>query len=495
MVVKRALTADNEEVIAKQGTFVYPPRTMGRSRSKLSSSVPGSDDEPSTPVSIELNSEIDRSLLSISGAVAGHSDNADSPLSSAKTVQSYRGLHSHFPPHIEIPLFSDVDQSINLTSPDTGTRTRSTLSASSPDPPILISSSLPRKGSQSSIGDSQPDSSSENGNPSRRDLNLASPAAFQFPPSLKTLSTSQTSGTPVQKSHNRVSPTHLSASNLAESPSTHQATYSLDIPGSGKQKLSPSLLSPSITRTRSATALPETKPINIGTATVHHSKDPDNPSLVPPLKPFAKVSRNRSGSDVSQNINAGTPGLKDVLKIPSLTSEHRLGISDLLPPSPSSISYGSRNFLPSPSQLSSVTSVPPDSTRQYSAFRDAASSATSFSLGLPRSSSPPDLRRTVTEPLPSSTPITSTLTGPQIRPLDYLSLITHESTHAELARTIEDLTQWLSLVEVGLSGMLETTHNNTIEEEKEVASDTEDNCIAPMHLGNLMGNLVMSADG
>lgn len=495
MVSKRALTSDNEEVTSKQGTFVYPPRTMGRSRSKLSSSVPGSDDEPATPVSIELNSEIDRSrpkLLLISGA-AGHSDNVDSPLSSAKTVQSYRDLHSHFPPNIEIPSFFDVDQSINPASPDTGIRTRSTLSATSPDPPILISSLLPRNGSQSSIG--EPDIGSESSNTSRRDLNLASPAAFQFPPSLKTLSTSQTSATPVQKSHNRVSPTHLSASNLADSPSAHQTTYSLDISGSGKQKITPSLLSPSITRTRSATALPETKPINIGTATVHHSNDPDNPLLVPPLKPFAKVSRNRSGSDVSQATNAGTPGLKDVLKIPSLTSEHRLGISDLLPPSPSSISYGSRNFLPSPSQLSSVTSVPSDSTRQYSVFRDAASSATSFSLGLPRSSPPPDLRRTVTEPLPLSTPITSTLTGPQIRPLDYLSLITHESTHAELARTIEDLTQWLSLVEIGLGGILETTHTNTIEEEKEVASDTEDNYITPMHLGNLMGNLITSADG
>lgn len=73
-----------------------------------------------------------------------------------------------------------------------------------------------------------------------------------------------------------------------------------------------------------------------------------------------------------------------------------------------------------------------------------------------------------------ASPIPPTPSGPQIRPLDYASLITHESTHTELARTIEDLTQWLSIVEVGLGGMLDLSYTDTIEEEQEVPSDLED---------------------
>jgi hypothetical protein len=46
-------------------------------------------------------------------------------------------------------------------------------------------------------------------------------------------------------------------------------------------------------------------------------------------------------------------------------------------------------------------------------------------------------------------------------------MLSHEGTHAELARTVEDLTQWLSVVEVGLSGMLDTASEDTIAEEQE----------------------------
>lgn len=46
-------------------------------------------------------------------------------------------------------------------------------------------------------------------------------------------------------------------------------------------------------------------------------------------------------------------------------------------------------------------------------------------------------------------------------------MVSHEGTHAELARTVEDLTQWLSVVEVGLSGMLDTAGEDTITEEQD----------------------------
>lgn len=46
-------------------------------------------------------------------------------------------------------------------------------------------------------------------------------------------------------------------------------------------------------------------------------------------------------------------------------------------------------------------------------------------------------------------------------------MLSHEETHIELARTVEDLTQWLSVVEVGLSAMLDSASEDTIAEERE----------------------------
>lgn len=56
---------------------------------------------------------------------------------------------------------------------------------------------------------------------------------------------------------------------------------------------------------------------------------------------------------------------------------------------------------------------------------------------------------------------------PTIQPLDYSGLITTENTQTELARTIDDLTSLLSVVEKGLCGMLDNLHTDTIEEEQE----------------------------
>jgi len=52
-------------------------------------------------------------------------------------------------------------------------------------------------------------------------------------------------------------------------------------------------------------------------------------------------------------------------------------------------------------------------------------------------------------------------------------MLSHEGTHAELARTVADLTKWLSVVEVGLSGMLDTAGENTIAEEQEDNASAE----------------------
>lgn len=42
-----------------------------------------------------------------------------------------------------------------------------------------------------------------------------------------------------------------------------------------------------------------------------------------------------------------------------------------------------------------------------------------------------------------------------------------KATHAELARTVDNLAQWLSVVEAGLTHMLDKTSDDTIEEEQE----------------------------
>ncbi|KAJ7783031.1 Pkinase-domain-containing protein [Mycena metata] len=446
--LKRGLMADgiSDVLTAKQGTFAFPPRGVGRSRSNLATSVPNSDEE--SPDLIPPPAEFEAEESTSNGV-----------------RNSYR---TRGPPNIEIPSSSQAEHlSFDLASP---THPPATVSTSSPN----IPSSRPpmnRKRSKSSAEGLTPVLAA------KRDLDLASPGAFQFPPTQKILSPSIPSILPLQlqkSHHNRTSPTHSSTSTLPLSPGAHQATYSLDTSASTRR-----FAAPSMTRTRSATALPETavsKPISSSRQTNILA---DNlPLPPPPVPPFARSGRERSGSDssnASYTPGLGTPGLKDVLKIPSLTSEHHLGISDLLPPSPSAVGYSPRTFIPSASQLG---------TEAVSAPLGA------FSLGLPRTSSPPPFEsRHATEPphhaaysrshrqsssLASISSISSV--GPAIRPLDYAALITSESTHTELARTIDDLSQWLSIVENGLGNMLDmTTYASTIAEEQEGSlTDIED---------------------
>ena len=60
------------------------------------------------------------------------------------------------------------------------------------------------------------------------------------------------------------------------------------------------------------------------------------------------------------------------------------------------------------------------------------------------------------------------LMGPPLLPLDFAPLVhSHEETHTQLARTVDDLAQWLSVVELGLSHMLDKASEDTIEEEQE----------------------------
>jgi hypothetical protein len=301
MGLKRGLTADNigDDLTAKQSAFAFPPRPT-RSRSHLATSVPNSDDE----------------FLDLASSDAG----GEEPPPSGGARNSYR---TRGPPNIEIPPSSQAEHlSFDLASP---THTPAVMSSSSPN----IATTRPpmnRKRSQSSAEGLTPGLGALL---VKRDVDLASPAAFQFPPTQKILSPSIPSVLPLQlqKSHNRTSPTRSSTSTLPVSPGAHQATYSLDTTASTRRFPVPSPRSPpNMTRARSATALPETAHIKPNTSNRQANILADNPPLVPPIKPFARSGRERSGSDSSNTSytpGLGTPGLKDVLKVCCYSSQVR----------------------------------------------------------------------------------------------------------------------------------------------------------------------------
>ncbi|KAH0589372.1 hypothetical protein H2248_005130 [Termitomyces sp. 'cryptogamus'] len=453
----------------KQRTFVYPPRGMARSRLKLSSNVPSPDDEAGFYAATE-------SKLALSPSVPSPSlDNLGDPpmnttLCDPRFLQLARKpyeIDTTYLPHDDGLLSDEASPSTTIT-------------------PGLISSSLENLPlNRPVMGRRRSKSTGEALGPRRNGrADLASPSAFHFPhPSPSSLQTSSTS-------HNHPPPTHFGSLTPGSSQHTHQTTYSLDTSASTLYQASPSPVPSSVARTRSATALPEAESQFI------QKIQANGAHLLPPLKPFALSDRSsRHGNDTGTNMNPSAPGLRDVLKIPSLTSEHHLGMSDLLPPSPSASAYNVRNFLASSSSLSSVTNTF-ESKQQQLPFREAGvTAASSISLGHLRSNTPPPFQRTATEPT-SSAPsygrgihsrntslgngTTITLPhGPSIRPLDYSKLFMADNTSSELARTIDDLVQWLTVVEVGLSGLLDKIPADTIEEEQEVSSDVDDEQVTP----------------
>ncbi|KAL0063282.1 kinase that interacts with cdc31p [Marasmius tenuissimus] len=475
----------NDVERAQTNNFVFP-RNAARSKPQLATSLPSSEDE----------SVLSQESPSPSGTTTSDSHSltddrdSDSPLT-AGTVRSYRDIRSlRGLPDIAIPPPNANNSTIDVLGTPPADTPPSGMSASDPD----LSSPPPgrpvtRKRSKSNADGPN---TKAGGLSARRDvnMNLATTSAFQFPPST-TSSSSSSTVLPLQTI--KKSPTQ---STSQPSPIVHQATYSLDAPGRRYTAASPRS-PPSIVRTRSATALPE----NNSNGAMPSDSDLADFPLLPPVKPFAEPRRNRSGSDSSSSsraaINLGTPGLKDVIKIPSLSSEHQLGLSDLLPPSPSAV-VNPRTFTPSPSHLNPSIALASPSILQQNPKEGANGAISSFTLGLPRTNSPPSLEHDEPSHFPSpafqftshirsysnshhpSTSMTSnsSLNGilssvpsglPPLRVLDFNALSTVESTHSELARTIDDLAKCLAVVEAGLTGMLElqNTYVGPIEEEQE----------------------------
>jgi protein-serine/threonine kinase len=60
------------------------------------------------------------------------------------------------------------------------------------------------------------------------------------------------------------------------------------------------------------------------------------------------------------------------------------------------------------------------------------------------------------------------VTGPPLRALNFSNLVqSRDETHAELARTVDDLAAWLQVVEGGLAMLLAPADDDAIEEEDE----------------------------
>jgi len=145
-----------------------------------------------------------------------------------------------------------------------------------------------------------------------------------------------------------------------------------------------------------------------------------------------------------------------------------------LPPSPSAVNYSPRAFTPSPSTLNAVAPTEVSNVRNV----PTPANASTTSLGLAHTNSPPlsDPPQPYSYDTPSSLNFGASngSLGPAIRPLDFGALmLSREGTHTELARTVADLSQWLSVVEVGLSGMLDTAGEDTIAEEQEEPAGAE----------------------
>ncbi|KAF9072957.1 hypothetical protein BDP27DRAFT_1319707 [Rhodocollybia butyracea] len=474
--VRRPLV-DDEDDLSTTRDFVFPRPA----RSKLSlSSLSKSEDEFSPSPSSEVPDDI---LDEISPAT-DKSEGSSSASGTVRSTPTYRDVRStRGPPDISIPSSSDHSLDLPPNTVPVNSTSPSGLSSSSPD--ISTASTtrplVTRKRSQSTAESLSSSTDGLDLNP-----NLASSTAFQFPAAPRSVvaaSSARAAGEPSSSKHPSLT-----------SPGSHQTTYSLDTSSVSRRSASSiPRPTPSIMRTRSATALPEVQsPPGATFAALpslqHTNASTDALPLLPPVRPFAEpMRRNRSGSDSSSNgrtLNLGTPGLKDVLKIPSLSSEHHMGLTDLLPPSPSAV-VNNRQFTPSPSHLNSSTTFNPAPP-----FKENGSS-----FGLPRTSSPPsfDLRSAPVDMTssmypsnrmhshkPSSSLVSiSSLSGssilPVLKPLDYSTLVSIESTQAELARTIDDLSKCLSVVETGLTSMLDTVYANTIEEEQEepVITDSE----------------------
>lgn len=156
-------------------------------------------------------------------------------------------------------------------------------------------------------------------------------------------------------------------------------------------------------------------------------------------------------------------------------------MSDLLPPSPTTLYTNLKPFTPAPSHLNS-SFVPSDSV--HLPVTNSLLSHPEKSNGVTRSLPSPDLHSAFPPPASVSFPTAHRRDPslpftypplPQIQQLDFCALMSsHEETHAELERIVDDLVQWLSIAELGMTQLLEKPSEDRIEEEMEDIDNSGD---------------------
>lgn len=277
--------------------FVFPPRSRPQGRK------PPVDHKRPPPISAD--EDVPRESILDLRLLSGYSEEPDTSLDTItpparKQIPPSARENRPFkvPPNIEVPPHDSI----------VGVDRQKSAGPGTPGSGSTDNSNTPQSSRQ--FVNRQRSQSNADSISSRRagwatggeDINLASPAAFQFPPNGK----GDQTPSPSQKSYARgeaEQPTKVVSP--GQGSPAHQATYSLD---TNSRRLGPELRSPppSMGRTRSATTLPEGPT----------AAPPESP-LIPPIKPFARMGRERSGSgsDSSAIASMGTPGLKDVLKV------------------------------------------------------------------------------------------------------------------------------------------------------------------------------------
>ncbi|KAN0102460.1 hypothetical protein V8E52_011920 [Russula decolorans] len=459
---RRALRIENsspeDALNLSTATFAFPSRaTPKAAKAKVGSNLPPPDDQvnPASPY-------------------PGHVDKLFSGPSSSLSETS--GIESS-PVPVPVPskLLGRHDLRLDSGDPDLevpsqGSGHEATLFAiandDGPSADARLSPALSRR-SPSSRSRSQ---STTQGPPSTTglDQNPPLPSDFHFPPYSSSSDSNQlVSSSPEVRHRARVSPTRAGTQ-----ISLHNSAHSLDArisAGSPRRLSPPSLAPPTLARSHSATpaddaphdihagpfssgAKPQRRPSlhRLASLTVI-----ETPPSAQPTRPWSKFGRGRSGNSAGGVGDlSGIPDLKDVLK-PCIQ------ISNLsrLPPS-----HLNPSFVPSAGSY----------------FPPANSSSSPFEKynGVARSLPSPDLHSAFPPPASVSLPpvahrrdtsLSSTHSPfPQIRNLDFGALMTsHEETHAELERIVDDLVQWLSIAESGMTRLLEKPSEDRIEEETE----------------------------
>lgn len=305
---------EEEVLTAKQPTFEFPPRAS----TPRSVSRQGGDSDPFTDVGAPKRERLPPLGVGIPRA-QGPMVNSESPHEISATVSLFGASDTEIPRleggSVAASILADAASSVDFSHPldklsarpsrPTATRQRSKSNGiEPPDPP-----------------------------PSRHEWDFPS-KEFQFPPPGFT-SDSALPAPSRMKTHNRISPTHASASTVSStansSRSSHQFTQSLDASVLPRRLPSPTSLMPTppnMSRSRSAIPFGETssevRP-NSNALSALPKPVPKKPSMTrlasvavmetvqTPSRPYPRQREGLNGS--LSDIEPPLPGLKDVLKV------------------------------------------------------------------------------------------------------------------------------------------------------------------------------------